>query len=202
MSDATQVERELAATTKRTHPSTNAEGAVAVDSFFWGTWTLNVGYIEESAQDDPVRVELQGNKEATGNDEFWHTIDAIETGTATPDKGNIAGSEAAASTQIGVGTGEEAGFEPGQPVLIHDTGTDGDSEFNYVSHTATDEINLVHGLTRAKDSGDDIYNEAERHTREVSLTGWSRVRIVVWNRATNGRDIIYNSYLVCFADIE
>jgi len=180
-------EHVLIAHAKITHPGILVGPALNVDRVGNGSVLIYHASIEAIANATGVIYLIQINPKNIDNDS-WVTVKQFTTGTTIPILANIAGSEAAGEKTIAVVAGEEVGILTGDIVYIRDTTVEADSEWGLVDETPTDQVNLVDGLTRAKDSSDDILTQAEIFEFEMDLVKASRLRVVVLDRPTTGSD--------------
>jgi len=201
MADFTVSELTLQAHAALTHPGISVGTPVDVDTFLAGKIYIYHANTETTANATGASYIVQASSKTSG-DEDWTDITEIITGTTAANLANIAGSEAAAETTLGVVAGEEAAFAVKQKIYIRDTTTEADSEWGQIDVLPTDIITVFDGLTNAKDSADDILNQAEVFFLHVDLAGIRRIRLVVHHRAATGSNIAFKSNIINATDIE
>lgn len=153
-----------------------------VSSLFSADVAIYHANIGVTANASGTKYLIQASMVASGNED-WVTVASHTTDTKAANKANIAGTEIVGSKLIGVGTGEESGFDTGDVIYLQDTGTLANSEWGMVDDNGTaDQIDLVDGLTNAKDSADDVFDEAEVVNIHLDLDGIQRIRCVVNHR--------------------
>jgi len=179
-----------------THPGSVAGSNIAVADDLAATIVIYHANIETTANAIGVRYYIQTSPSSGTDNDDWGTIAQFQTTETPANLANLAGSEAIGQTVLDVVAGEESGFSANQQLYIRDTGTLADSEWALCDGTATDDIKVVDGITRAKDSADDILNEAEIFIAQLDLTAAKRLRIVVVHRAATGSDIHTKAIMV------
>lgn len=153
-----------------------------VSTFFSADVVIYHANIGITANASGTKYLIQASVVASGNED-WVTIASHTTDTNAANKANIAGNESIGDKVIGVGTGEQSGFATGDLIYIQDTGALANSEWNAVDDNSTaDQIDILDGLTVAKDSADDIFDEAEVVAIHLDLDGIQRIRCVVNHR--------------------
>ena len=97
----------------------------------------------------------------------------------------ISGAESIGSTVINVVS--TTGFVAGAQIYIEDSGTPSDSEWAKVASIVTDtSVNLVDGLTRAKDGSDLLISEAEIFSCHLDLSNVVKWRVRFVHEGTAG----------------
>ena len=176
-----------------THPGSFVGSSIAVGDDLACTIHLYHANIEATANATGVSYALQTTPEASGN-ESWSTIVPFVTTTTAAVSEPPSGSEAASQTDIAVAS--TTGFSVGNIIYFQDAGTLADSEWgeveNVVSNTS---IDLVDGITNAKDTADFIWTEAELYVIQLDLTAVSRLRIRVVHRAATGSNIHFKAIM-------
>lgn len=169
-----------------THPDTIVGSAFSVATNLFATAWIQIGRVETTTPVE-ITIKIQGTPEAAGNED-WQDIIVWETNITAADNETLSGAEAPGSTSLGVAA--TAGFEVGQYIYIQDTGTLADSEWAEIHEVvANTSLEILDGLTNAKDNADIVYNEAERFKLQIDCSGLSRVRAVIVNEAATGPNI-------------
>lgn len=210
MADVTQAASTLLSHQLLTNAATAAGLSVVgsevdVRTFLSATVYVYHAYIEAAANDPGIEYHLQGRwSTGTTVDEDWITLWTFQAGIAAAVAAEISGTEAAGETTIAVDADPTAAFTPGIEVYIEDTGTVANGEWSRVvlSTTAADIVNIVDGLTNAKDSADTIWTQASTFSGSVDLSGISYVRMIVVNRDGSGADVHFKAEMISFTDIE
>jgi len=170
---------------------------------------VNVFYgpIEAVANDPGVRFILQGRQDTGASiNENWAELWTFSAPTGVPVIANITGAEAIGQTAIGVDDDVTATYNAGDVVYIKDASGgvgvfNAGGEWARVAHVAAANIDLVDGLTNAKDATDFIHNEAEIFAGSVDLSGLSYVRMIVQGGDASGGNIEYKATMIAFTDI-
>ncbi len=184
---------ELIAPTAFTHTAATLSGTtLGADtdvrtSLSAGIWIYHAN-VETTANATGVQYKLQGRYSAAAtSDEDWVTFHTFQTGTTAAVAAEVAGTEAAGQTSIDVDADPTAGFTRGLVVYVQDTTTVADSEWAQVDFSvAVTTVNLVDGLTNAKDAADTIWTQAETNYSTHDLGGFSWIRAVVFHTAATG----------------
>lgn len=159
-----------------TNPATVLGSAQSVTTKLGVTIAMFHASIEATANTNPGEFRVQWSP-SSADDDDWVTI-----GRYTPTKTAavteaISGTEAADQDVIEVAS--TTGFASGDGLYILDAGTLADSEWAKCKLIVTDtSIDLIDGLTRAKDSSDAIWNQAEIFTHQMDLTSIGRYRVI------------------------
>lgn len=139
------------------------------------------GYIEAAADTNPGTFKVQVRPDAGDGSatEHWITVAEFVAKGTTPDTEAISGAEAIGQTVIEVAS--TTGFVAGDLLYIQDAGTLADSEWGECQEVVTNtSIDLVDGLTVAKDSSDVIWNDASKFVCALDLSGIESFR-VLWS---------------------
>lgn len=170
-----------------THPATVTGTELDVDGKLAATLVLYHGFVEAAVNTNPGTFYIFTSPSASG-DEDWATIAQFTVTTGTPDDESISGVEGAASTVIEVTA--TAGFAAGDILYIQDVGTLADSEWNRCEQiVANTSIDLIWGLTNAKDGSDHIYNDAEIFVCQVDCTAVTRILVVFQHEGAAGANV-------------
>lgn len=209
MSDVTQAASTLAAHQAHTHSTTDVSQVnteVDVRTFISGQVYVYHANIETTANATGVEYLIQGRwtTGATVNED-WITLINFQTGVTAAVATEVAGAEAAGQTSIDVDADPTAAFLRGVAVYVEDKGTVGDGEWGICSHSVTGTphtVNLVDGLTNAKDAADTIWTQAETFSGVLDFSGLSYIRLLMLHTAATGSNIHFKVELVAFTDIE
>lgn len=175
-----------------------------VRSWFSGTIYVYHANIETTANATGVQYILQARwPTGAGVDEDWVDLIVFQTSTSAAASVSISGAESANATTIEVDADPTGAFTAGTPVHIEDGSVVADSEWGRVSHSTTgpDVVELVDGLTNAKDGADVILTGAETFVADVNLGGVSYVRLIMLHVAATGSDISFKAQMVAVTDI-
>jgi len=120
---------------------------------------------------------------AASDNEDWATIREFDATISTADTEAMTATEPIGETALAVSS--TAGFAANDNLYIQDASVVTDGEWGRCeSLTGTTVINLVDGLTNAKDSSDVIWNDADVFTCQLDLSSVGRVRIVFQSEGT------------------
>ncbi len=166
-----------------THPGTVKSTQVDVSGKFSCVVYLYHALVEAVANTNPGIFKVQTNPSTT--DEDWVDAYTAQVTDATPATEALTATEAIGSTVIDVAS--TTGFAALDDVFMQDSGTVADGEFATVEQiVANTSVDLVHGLTRAKDSADFIWGSAQKFTVPVNLDGVSQLQVVFMHEGATG----------------
>ncbi len=208
MADNTQALIELIAPTAFTHTAVTASGLTIGADFDVRTFLSAGIYIYHAAVETvtPLGVEYKIQKRwSTGatQDEDWVTVYTFTTGLTAAVAAEIAGNEAAGQRSIDVDADPTAAFTRGIQCYIQDTTTVADGEWGEVDFSvAVTTVNLVDGLTNAKDAADTIWTQAETNYSEINLAHASYIRCIVQHAGATGPNIEFKVEAVELTDFE
>jgi len=209
MADVTQAASTLAAHQAHTHSVTGVHVAgaeVDVRTMIAAMIYVYHANIETTANATGVQYILQGRWSTGGTvNEDWVDLVTFHTGVTAAVATEIAGNEAAGQTSIDVDADPTAAFLRGVDVYVEDKGTLADGEWGKCSHSVTGTphtVNLVDGLTNAKDASDTIWTQAETFSALVDLSGLSYVRLLMLHTAATGSNIHFKAQMVAYTDLE
>ena len=209
MADNTQAIVELIAPTAFTHTAATLSGLTIGADFDIRTF-LSAGIyiyhanVETTANATGVQYKIQLRYSAAAtSDEDWVTVYTFQTGVTAAVAAEVAGVEAAGQTSIDVDADPTTAFTRGVKCYIQDTTTVADSEWAEVDFSvAVTTVNLVDGLTNAKDAADTIWTQAETNYTELSLGHASYIRCIVQHTAATGANIEFKVEMVELTDFE
>ena len=159
-----------------THPATVVGSALDVSTKLGMTLLLFHASVEAAANTNPGKFLVQISGAESGNED-WQTIQQFDATISTADTEAMTATEPIGETALAVAA--TAGFVANDILYIQDAGVVADSEWARCREIVTDTtIDLVDGLTNAKDSSDVIWNDADIFTCQLSLTSVGRVRVV------------------------
>lgn len=175
-----------------THPDSFVGTAQSVAGYLSGTVFIWHANVEVTANATGVSYKVQVSPEASGNED-WQTVATFITGTTAAETEALTATEPVSETVIAVAS--TTNFTVGDIIYIQDAGTLADSEWAEVENVVTNtSVDIIDGLTNAKDSSDFLWDQAERFVLHLSdLAGISRVRVVVVHRAATGSDIHFKA---------
>ncbi len=177
-----------------THPSTVESSTINVSDADMIFLLLRWASIEATANTNSGKFLVQGSDKTAG-DENWVTLLEVSTPVGTTTIGNLdSGGEAIGQKVIGVDA--TAGMAVEEWVYIHDTTTEGDSEWCLIMTVVTnDTIEIVDGLAVAKDDADDTCSDAQVTALAVDVHGFNRIRVLyIHEGATGANNAIWVSY--------
>lgn len=164
-----------------THPTTIKGSAISALTKKSVTIFLYHAYIEDTADTNPgtFKVQVRPDPGDGSVNENWVTVAEYVAKGTDPDTEDMTATEPIGETVLVVAS--TTGFVAGDELYIRDTGTLTDSEWAECQEISTDaSITLVDGLTRAKDSSDEIWNDASRFVSSLNLNANESFR-VVWS---------------------
>lgn len=169
------------------HPDTITGTAIDVSGDYAVSIFMNHGYVEDAANTNPGRFVISGSPKSSGDD-TWTTIAAFQTKNTDPDKVNINASEAAGQTDLTVDA--VTGLAAHDYVYLQDTNGGSPSsstgalsspetlsEWAYLRKAASTTATVRDGITNAKDSSDDLYNDASRFEWTGDVSAYARIRV-------------------------
>lgn len=170
-----------------THPTTIVGSAIDCRTKRAALLFLYHGYVEATADTNPGKFLVQVRPDAGDGSATEHWITAVELtvkGT-TPDTEAMTASEPIGETVLAVAS--TVGFVAEDELYIQDTTTLADSEWakcqEVVSNTS---IDLVDGLTVAKDNADVIWNDASKFIVTLDLHSIESFRVVWMHEGATG----------------
>ncbi len=170
-----------------THPTTIVGASMNAATKLKVTLFLFHGYVEATADTNPGKFLVQVRPEVGGSavNEHWITVAEITARGTTPDTEAMTASEPAGETSLAVAS--TTGFAVDDELYIQDTGTLADSEWarckTFVANTS---IELIDGLTNAKDNADVIWNDATKAVVTLDLEAGENYRVVWTHEGTTG----------------
>lgn len=177
-----------------THPDTVKGSAQDVSTKISATIFMFHAKVEAAANPSPGKFLLQASASSSG-DEDWTTIQEFVAGTSTPDTEAMTASEPGGETVLAVA--DTTGFVAEDILYIQDTGTLADSEWARCQEIVTNtSINLIDGLTNAKDNADVIWNDAEIFIAQLDLSAIGRLRVVFQHEGAAGANVHVKAMMV------
>jgi len=177
-----------------THPDTLVGSSQDVTTKTGGSILLYHASVEATANTNPGRFIIQTSGSASGNEDWVDEYEALaDEGTA--DTEAMTATEPAGETVLAVSS--TAGFAAVDKLYIQDTGTVADSEWGKCKEiVANTSIDLVDGLTNAKDSSDVVWNNADTWNIPVDFTGAGRVRVLFMHEGATGANCHVKALMV------
>lgn len=170
-----------------THPTTIKGTEFDVTGKRAARMYLFHGYVEAASDADEGSFLIQIKPEIKGSesDEHWTTLASQLSAGTTPDTEALTATEPAAETSLAVDS--TTGFVAGDNVYIQDAGTLADSEWGHLESIVADtSLELLDGLTTAKDDSDVAWNDATIVSVLVDLTGVGGLRVVWAHEGSTG----------------
>lgn len=169
------------------HPDTIKGTELDVSGDYGIGITMHHGYVEDAANTNPGRFVIFASPKSSGDDS-WVQVGAFQTKNTDPDKVNFNASEAVGQTDLTVDA--VTGLAAHDLLYLQDTnggaptGTTGAlsspetlSEWAYLRKAVTTTVTVLNGIANAKDSSDDIYNDASRFYWCEDVSGYARIRV-------------------------
>lgn len=167
-----------------THPATVVGSALDVSTKLALTLALFHASVEAAANTNPGKFLVQVSGAASGTED-WATIAEFDATISTADTEAMTATEPVGEKALTVVA--TAGFVANDILYIQDAGTVVDGEWARCREIVTDTtIDLVDGLTNAKDASDVIWNDADIWTCQLDLTAVGRVRVVFQHEGAAG----------------
>ena len=177
-----------------THPDTVKGTAQDVSSKFSATIVMYHGIVEAVANTNAGSFHVQVSPETSGN-ESWVTVAQFTANVGTADTEAMTATEPVAETVLAVAS--TTGFVANDILYIQDAGTLADSEWARCKEIVTNtSIDLVDGLTTAKDSSDVIWNDANVFVAQLDLTSVGRVRVIFIHEGATGANVHVKAIMV------
>jgi hypothetical protein len=167
-----------------THPATVKGSVLDVSTKMAITLIMYHASVEATANTNPGKFLVQISGAASG-DEDWETVGEFDVTVSTADTEAMIAAEGAGETVLAVAA--TAGFVANDKLYIQDTSVVADGEWGRCEKIVTDaSINLLYGLTNAKDSADVIWNDADRFVWSRDVTSIGRIRVVFQHEGATG----------------
>lgn len=177
----------LLAHSRVVHPDTVKGTELDVSGDYELSIFMDHGYVEDAADTNPGRFVISASPKTSGDD-TWTTIATFQAKGTNPDKVNFNASEAAGQTDLTVDA--VTGLAAHDYVYLQDTnggspsGATGAlsspetlSEWAYLRKAVTTTATVRDGITNAKDSSDDLYNDASRFEWSGDVSSYARIRV-------------------------
>lgn len=177
-----------------THPDTVKGNSTDVSTKLAATVACYHASVEATANTNPGSFYIQVSGTDSG-DEDWFSVAAFTAQATTADTENMTASEPQGETVLAVAS--TTGFVAGDLLYIQDTGTLADSEWGRCKEiVANTSIDLIDGLTNAKDSSDVIWNDAEIFVAQIDLTAIKRLRVVFQHEGATGANVHVKALMI------
>ena len=167
-----------------THPATVVGSALDVSTKLAATLLLFHASVEATANTNPGKFLVQVSGAASGNED-WVTVYEFDATISTADTEAMTATEPIGETVLAVAS--TTGFAANDILYIQDASVVVDSEWNRCQEIATGtSINIVDGLTNAKDSSDVIWNDADKFVCSLDLIAIGRIRVIFQHEGSAG----------------
>ena len=169
-----------------THPATVVGSALDVSTKLGMTLILFHAAVESAQENtNPGKFLVQTSGAASGNED-WATVMEFDATISTASTEAMTAVEGVGETALAVAA--TAGFISNDILYIQDAGVVADSEWGRCREIVTDTtIDLVDGLTNAKDASDVIWNDADIWATEMDVSkGVGRVRVLFQHEGSVG----------------
>lgn len=166
------------------HPATVVGSAQDVTTKLAATIIIFHASVEAVANTNPGRFLVQASGASSGNED-WVTVYEFDATISTADTESMIATEPQGETVLAVS--DTTGFVANDILYIQDTTVVADSEWGRCQEIVTNtSIDLVDGLTNAKDSSDVIWNDSDIFVCQLDLTAIGRVRVVFLHEGAAG----------------
>lgn len=177
-----------------THPDTVAGSAQDVSTALAATIIMFHALVEATANTNAGSFLVQVSGSDSGNED-WATVAQFTANSTTADTEAMTATEPAGETVLAVAS--TTGFVAGDLLYIQDAGTVADGEWARCQEIVTDtSINLIDGLTNAKDSSDVIWNDANVFVAQLDLIAVTRVRVVFQHEGATGANVHVKALMI------
>jgi hypothetical protein len=167
-----------------THPDTVKGSAQDVATKLAATLILFHASVEAAANTNPGKFLVQVSGSSSG-DEDWTTAYEFDATISTADTEAMTATEGIGETVLAVAA--TAGFAANDILYIQDASVVVDGEWGRCKEIVTNtSIDLIDGLTNAKDASDVIWNDADIFICQLDLTAVGRVRVVFQHEGAAG----------------
>lgn len=147
------------------------------------------GYIEATADTNPGKFKVQTRPDAGGGsvNEHWQTVAEYVVKGTTPDLENMTATEPIGEKVLVVAS--TTGFVAEDLLYIEDVNTLADSEWAECQEIVTNtSIDIIDGLTVAKDTSDNIINDASKFVSDIDLNAGESYRVIWSHEGATGAD--------------
>lgn len=177
-----------------THPDTVAGSAQDVSTALAATIIMFHALVEATANTNAGSFLVQVSGSDSGNED-WATVAQFTANSTTADTEAMTATEPAGETVLAVAS--TTGFVAGDLLYIQDAGTVADGEWARCQEIVTNtSINLIDGLTNAKDSSDVIWNDANVFVAQLDLIAVTRVRVVFQHEGATGANVHVKALMI------
>lgn len=176
-----------------THPGvgtpidiTVTDGAIA--AYIW----IYHASVEATANTNPGWFSIQTKGDPAGTEGSWSEVARFTATTTAAALANITATEPVNETTMATTSGEgDSALTDGELVYIEDATGISSGEYHWISDrspTATTVL-LAEGLDFEKQSGDDIWSQADAWQYILSLAGVTEWRVAFFHRAGTGANV-------------
>ena len=177
-----------------THPGSAVGASQDVSTHFSATIVMFHALVEATINTNPGSFHVQISPEGSGN-ESWATIAQYTANNTTADTEAMTASEPAGETVLAVAS--TTGFLATDLLYIQDTGALTNSEWNRCREIVSNvSIDLIDGLTNAKDASDIIWNDANVFVAQVDLTSVARLRVIFMHEGGTGANVHVKAIMI------
>jgi hypothetical protein len=181
------------------HPDTvkgtelDVSGDYELSIFMWH------GFVEDTANTNPGRFIISASPKTSGDDTWVSIAQFVARGT-DPDKVNLNASLSAGVTALTVDA--VTGLASLDLIYLQDTnggspsastaalaGAEANSEWAFLRKAASTTATVRDGITNAKDSSDDLYNDASKFEWHGDVSAYSRVRVDFVHEGATGANV-------------
>ena len=177
-----------------THPDTVKGSAADVSTKMGATVFLFHASVEAAANTNAGVFRIEGSASSSG-DEDWAALYSVAATASTADTEAMTATGPAGETVLACAS--TTGFLAYDKLYIQDTGTLADSEWAVCQEVVLNtSINLVDGLTNAKDATDIIWSDADIWAIYVDLAAITRLRVVFQHEGVAGANCHVKALMV------
>lgn len=170
-----------------THPNSVVGTTQDVSDIKAATIVLFHASVETAANTNPGKFLVQILGSGSGN-EHWATVYEFDATISTADSEAMTATEPVGETVLAVAA--TAGFVALDKLYIQDTGTLENSEWGLCQKIVLNtSINLIDGLTTAKDAADVLWNDVDIFTCQLDLRSVSYIRVLFIHEGTAGANV-------------
>lgn len=202
MSDITQsATQTLLAHQEITHPGNVIGSSVAVAGWLEAEISVWLANIETTANATGVAVVIQGSVESSDDSDDWVDLMRWTGSTTAAESEGVNATEPVGETVVAAAS--TTNLAVGDTIYIKDATSVETSEWHEIVAVVTNtSVTLMDGLAVEKESGDTIYDQAQRFSITVDCAGLKRIRAVVVHQAATGSDIRVKASMVGATAIE
>ena len=175
----------------------STSGELDVSALLSGVLQIFAAPIGTTANASGMDIYVEVTGHATAHDQ-WIRVAEFKTSTIAASLVNVNASEAAGETEITVDG--ITGMDARDFIYIQDTTTIADSEWHRLMDAESTSLFIEGGLQNAKDSSDDVFDQAFVAALPMDLAGVRRVRVTFNHRVSATGSTMHVLSLMSTAD--